>query len=188
MPENSILLIGPMGVGKTCVAKALSEALGLPYVDSDALRWAYFARQPDYDGQKVEALFEASRGTDAFRYMKPFEARFTVHLLENGEDRVIDFGAGYSVYEDEVLFEWVRSAFAKYRHVLLLRYSKGEAESLAVLRERHPDVPPALYEALNRVFIESPCNALLATHTIDTKDKTIQEVVALALEMIGKAG
>jgi len=38
MPSQSpIVLVGPMGVGKTTVGKKLAKALGLPFIDTDAV-------------------------------------------------------------------------------------------------------------------------------------------------------
>ena len=49
MPCDNILLIGPMGVGKSSVAKELSNITGLEYIDVDEMRWDFFSSQPDYD-------------------------------------------------------------------------------------------------------------------------------------------
>ena len=182
--SESILFIGPMGVGKTSAAKQVASILGMDYVDVDAQRWDYFSRQPDYDARIVDRLFSESRGIEAFSYMKPFEARYAVDILASNAHRVFDFGAGYSVYQSAELFEQVKAAFSKYKNVVFLRYSSDTAESLEALRERHADVPKELYDALNKEFIESPCNQALATHVIDTKGKSTHEVAELVLKLI----
>jgi len=170
-----------MGVGKSSVAKELSVIAGLEYIDADSARWDYFYAQPDYNAEIVERLFNESKGEEAFQYMKPFEARFVLYILDKYPCGVFDFGAGYSVYEDNELFEMVRSAFSKYKYVIFLRYSEDKRESLKSLRERHTDVPEDLYFKLNKGFIESPCNEILATYTIDTKNKSVREVVDVIL-------
>ena len=184
MINKSIAFVGAMGVGKTSVAKRVSEVLGMPYVDIDELRWDYFSKQPDYDNELVETLFDNSKEVEAFSYLKPFEARLVADFLEEIRNAVFDFGAGYSVYEDEMLFSKVKSAFSFCETVILLRYSDDADEGLAALQKRHPDVADNLYNALNRVFIESPCNIALATHVIDTKDKTVDEIVDSALSIV----
>ncbi|MEY4349079.1 MAG: hypothetical protein RL719_376, partial [Actinomycetota bacterium] len=39
MPEKSsvVVLVGPMGVGKTTVGKKLAKALKVPFIDTDAV-------------------------------------------------------------------------------------------------------------------------------------------------------
>lgn len=172
-----ILLIGPMGVGKSTVAGRLATQLMLPLVDVDALRWEHFAQMPEYDNDKVEALFEQGEGEAAFAYMKPFEAKLVQALLAGQGEGVFDFGAGYTVYDDPALFSEVKEAFAGHDNVVLLRYSKDAEESLSALYGRHTDIPEDLYYALNRPFIESPCNGELAKVIIDTKGKTVEEVL-----------
>jgi len=184
MLKKSIVFIGPMGVGKSSAAKAVASALDLEYIDVDEQRWEYFATQPDYNEQVVEQLFNDSRELEAFRYMKPFEARYAVDLLTRFPCGVFDFGAGYTVYENAEWFEAVRNAFSKHEHIIFLRYSGDPEESLAALRERHPDVPMDVYDALNRCFIESPCNEILASHIINTKNKTVQEVADMVIKVV----
>lgn len=183
MSVNNIILIGPMGVGKSSAAKALANITGLEYIDVDEMRWDYFSSQPDFNGEMVDKLFDDSKETEAFSYMKPFEARFVVHILGKYPCGIFDFGAGYTVYEDEKLFDMVKSALSNYDYVLFLRYSTDSKESIAALY-RHTDIPKELYSALNKGFIESSCNDLLATHTVDTKGKTIDGVVNSILDII----
>ena len=176
--------LGPMGVGKTSVAKKVSSVLGMDYVDVDEQRWDYFLQQPDYDGLLVERLFNESKGVEAFSYMKPFEARYAVYILTKYPHSVFDFGAGYSVYQDAALFEQVRKAFSRHKYIFFLRYSDDQVESLEALRERHADVPKALYYLLNKEFIESSCNEMLSTYIIDTKNKAIQEIADCVLSKV----
>lgn len=176
MAKESVIVIGPMGVGKTSVSKILSQALGLAYVDVDELRWAYFEQQPDFDHREMKRLHKSGDAKGAFQYMKPFEARFVEDLLQKYSSAVFDFGAGYTVYEDGALFARVKACLAPFRHVVFLRYSPDPEESLAALQARHAEAPEELYAMLNRQFIESPCNSLLATCTVDTKNKTAGEV------------
>lgn len=56
---SSIVLIGPMGSGKTTVGRALAESLGRPFIDTDEL----VARD---SGESISQLM-ATRGEEAFR-------------------------------------------------------------------------------------------------------------------------
>jgi shikimate kinase len=70
MSVSNIILIGPMGVGKSSAAKALANITGLEYIDVDEMRWDYFSSQPDFNGEMVDKLFDDSREAEAFSYMK----------------------------------------------------------------------------------------------------------------------
>ena len=176
MDSKSIVIIGPMGVGKTSVSTIIAERLHLAYVDVDELRWDFFFAQPDFDNNAVKALYQRGDTEAAFAYMKPFEARYAAHILQQYTSAVFDFSAGYTVYADDALFTSVQASLAPYKHVVFLRYSADPQESLAALQTRHAEAPEALYAALNKQFIESPCNGMLATLTVDTKHKIIDQV------------
>ena len=116
--------------------------------------------------------------------MKPFEARYVSYILDKYTSGVFDFGAGYTVYENSEMFSTVKTAFSKYDYVIYLRYSNNKEESLNALNERHEDVPIEVFRALNWRFIISQCNDTLATKVIDTKGKTIKDVVAEVLKVV----
>ena len=177
MVKESVIIIGPMGVGKTSVSKILAETLDLEYIDVDELRWDYFNSQPDFDHDMMKKLHQSGDAAGTFQYMKPFEARYVEHIVNAYSSAVLDFGAGYTVYEDDALFLKVKACLAPYRHVVFLRYSPDHQESLNALQVRHAEAPEALYAMLNQQFINSPCNRILAKLIIDTKNKTIEEVV-----------
>jgi shikimate kinase len=186
MPDNCIIFIGPMGVGKTSIAKKVSAVLNFEYIDIDALRWKYFIKQQDYDEEYVEKLFNEGKEIEAFNYFKPFEARLVVDFLKDKKNGVYDFGAGYSVYNDEALFNKVKTAFSDFEYVIFLRYSNDANESLEALHKRHIDIPDKLYFTLNKEFIESPCNELLATHIIDTKNKSVEQSTESVLSIVSR--
>lgn len=184
MYGNKIILIGAMGVGKSSVAKELAKRMNMQYIDIDELRWDYFAQFPDYDEKKVDELFATENEIAAFQYFKPFEAKFTVSVLQKFSSGVFDFGAGYTVYNDENLFSMVKSAFSPYKNVILLRYSTNAAESFEALRSRHADVPEKIYNTLNTEFINSPCNEILATQIINTKGLSVNEIVDVIIPQL----
>ncbi|HPJ02420.1 MAG TPA: shikimate kinase [Candidatus Limiplasma sp.] len=184
MATESIAIIGPMGVGKTTVSRKIAQALGLHYIDVDELRWDYFSQQPDFDHQVTKTLYESGNAAGAFQYMKPFEAGYVEAIVEKYSAAVLDFGAGYTVYTDQALFGRVQACFKPFGHVVFLRYSPDPKESLEALQHRHAEAPAELFKMLNREFIESPCNGILATCIVDTKDKTADEVAKEVIKRV----
>jgi shikimate kinase len=61
MPERSevIVLVGPMGVGKTTVGRKLAKSLGLPFVDTDNLIVSEHGSIPEIFENQGEPAFRA---------------------------------------------------------------------------------------------------------------------------------
>ncbi|MEO7094587.1 MAG: shikimate kinase, partial [Polyangiales bacterium] len=81
--RRSIVLSGPMGVGKSTVARVLSERAGVPLVDVDAALEAAA-------GKSVARIF-ADEGEAAFRAR---EAALVAGLLDDASPHVIAVGGG----------------------------------------------------------------------------------------------
>jgi hypothetical protein len=179
--KSTIILIGPLGAGKSTVGALLADRLGLPAVSMDELRLDYYA-EIGYD----RALAAHKRATEGFwgmyRYWKPFEAHAVERILADHDEGVIDFGAGHSVYEDPLLFERVRRALLPYPNIVLLLPSPDPDESLRILAEREDGASLA---EINRHFLEHPSNARLARHTIYTHEHTPAEVCAAVMDRLG---
>lgn len=192
MMEQPIILIGPMGAGKSTIARLLAARLGMPRCEMDEVRWDYY-REIGYDEAEAQRIAEQEGQTGLFRYWKPFEAHAVERVLDDYQGCVIDFGAGHTVYEDGALFERVRAALAPYRNVILLLPSPDEQESLAILNARaeaviredlgQPLPPEVMREvfALNEHLLTHPSNHTLATMIIytvgQTPEETCEEIV-----------
>src|SRR3954453_3382277 len=133
---REVVLIGPMGVGKSTQGKLLAEALGLPQCSVDKPRWDFYA-EIGFDDKKQREIGEKEGFEGIYRYWKPFEAHAVERLLADHHDCVIDFGAGHSVFETGALFERVRKALEPYPNVVLLLPSPDPEESISVLHTRN---------------------------------------------------
>ena len=176
-----VVLIGPIAAGKSTLGKLLSAALGLPRCSMDDVRFGYY-REIGYDESLAKRLFQSEGFWGLYRYWKPFEAHAVERVLDDHPSSVIDFGAGHSVYEDDVLFARVKRALAPCRHVVLLLPSPDVSTSLQVLRERRPslrDIDPDI----NEHFIVHPSNRELATFTVYTERRLAEDTCA---EVVGR--
>lgn len=163
MPSD-IVLIGPIGAGKSTQGKLLSEHLHLPQCSMDDLRWDYYD-EIGYDKTLAQQKRDAGGMEAVTEYWKPFEAYAVERLLTEHRDCVIDFGAGHSVYGDEALFKRVQQALKPYTNVVLLLPSPEIEESRQILRQRNRDRPSDIAIA-NEYFLQHPANAQLAKHTV----------------------
>lgn len=181
--SSEIILIGPMGAGKSTVGKLLADQLGLPQCSMDERRWDYY-KEIGYD-EEVEKEKRKSEGVwGVCQYWKPFEAYAVERLLSEHQHCVIDFGAGHSVYEDPALFERVERVLAPYPNVILLLPFPDVEESLQILNEREEYVPDGNLN-INEHFLRHPSNYRLAKFTVYTKAKTPKETCREIFALLG---
>lgn len=182
---SDIVLIGPIGAGKSTVGSLLATHLNLPQCSMDEYRWDYY-KEIGYD----EELAKHKRATEGFwgvyQYWKPFEAYAVERLLSEHKKCVIDFGAGHSVYEDASLFHKVQQALASYSNIILLLPSPNLDESAQILNERNEYVPDGSLN-INEHFVKHPSNYKLAKFTVYTKAKVPEETCNEILKLVSMA-
>jgi hypothetical protein len=188
---RSIVLIGPSLVGKSTLSKLVGERLNLPVVELDDLRWDYYAEM-GYDRNYGNAL----RQREGFRALVTYWKRFDIHAVERvltdyPTDHVIAFGAGHSVYDDDVLFARAQQALAPHPYVVRVLPSPDDDTCIQVLRERVAALgfdPDGDIITLNRQFLQHHSNADLATLTIYTDGQTPEQTCTRLIAQLKEAG
>ena len=171
---SDIILLGPIGAGKSTLATLLAERLGVPRCAMDVERWPYM-QEAGYDPAVADGIKKRDRHYgNVFAYWKRFEPHMVGRLLAEHRGCVIDFGAGQSVYEDEADFARVQKALADYANVVLVLPSPDPAESLRVLKARVWDGVAGGFD-FQEHFLNHPSNRRLATLTVYTEGKTPDE-------------
>lgn len=167
MNEN-IILIGPIGVGKTTVSNILSETTGMKVCHVDDIRNSYFLKQ-GYSRiiAFMKLVFQGE--LELYRYWKKYEAYSLEGIMRDHPNHIIDCGAGFSVYEKQEYFNEVNRVFSKYGTVILLIPTISKEESLEILQERSQS-------KLNELFIMNDSNENLKDFVIYTDGKTPQKV------------
>jgi len=184
--NSEIILIGPIGTGKSTVGKLLSAELGMPQCSVDDVRFNYY-KEIGYDEEIAKAKYEAGGFWELYKYWKPFEAHAVERLLSEHKHCVIDFGAGHSVYEDDRLFERVQKILSPYKYVILLMPSPDLDESVNILNEREESLRE-MKPNINEHFVKHHSNYDLAKHTVYTKGKTPEETCAEILGLLKTTG
>jgi broad-specificity NMP kinase len=185
--REEVILIGPMGVGKSTIGTLLSEKLQVQAIGLDDIRWYYYYKQ-GYNAAYAKSL----RQQKGFRkglypYWKPFEADSVAAMLADFRECVFHLGAGQSVYEDPVLFAKVQQALQDCAHVVLLIPARDHSESLDYLVNRFKErgrPPDAEMVELLQHFIEHPSNWTLAKHIVFVKDKSPESICEEILAII----
>jgi shikimate kinase len=179
-----IILIGPMGAGKSTQGRLLSQRLGVPQVAVDDLRWGYYA-EIGWSQEEQDRISADEGFAGVYRHWKPFEAYAIGRVLAEHYHCVIDFGAGHSVYHDEAQFAQVRQAMAPFPNVVLLLPCPDLDESVAILRA--PRQFHIAGQELNPFFTAHMMK--LAKQTVYTEGKTPEETAAEVAELAnGAAG
>lgn len=180
-----LVLIGPTGAGKSTVATLIEQRLQIPRYTIDEIAGPYLAERgltyALYEQIEAEQGFLA-----AYRHWWPGYAHALERLIADHPHGILDLGAAHTHYEDPQLFARVKALLAPYPYVVLLLPSPDPDESIAVLRERSAREQDWEWRVDGYDFIahwvQDPCNAELATHTVYTLDKTPEETCT---EIIG---
>lgn len=161
--QKNIVLVGPMGVGKTTIGKKLARALGKDFLDTDTLITGSHG--------EIAAIFE-TEGESVFR---TYETAALKQALKN--DAVIATGGGL------VLADENQEILSKHWVVYLSTDGKHMASRL-----RHGN-RPLLKNGLDdwrRIYEErKPIYEKLANFEVATGGKTVAQCVSEIKEMIG---
>ncbi len=176
-----VILIGPMGAGKTTQGRLLAERLGVPQVALDEIRFDHY-REIGWSEEAQKEIADREGLAGVLAYWKPFEVYSVGRLLEDHHDCVMDFGAGQSVYTDEAKFEKVRDLLAPYPNVILLLPSPDPERSIELLRDSR--TPKINGMDSNRYFLTNPSNRQLAKILVYTNGKTPAETAEEVLRQI----
>jgi len=169
--NNNIVLIGPIGTGKSTIGKILSKKLELPHAPLDSVRFDYY-REIGYDDEFAKFLQKNFGFWTLYLYWKEFGCHAIKRILEENNNSVIDFGGGHSVYENENQLNRVKNCL-KENIVFLLLPSEDIDESFEILCKRREIQKDE--KDLNFHLLKHKSNKELADFTVYTKNKTPDE-------------
>ena len=181
--RREIVLIGPYGAGKSTLSRLIAERLNIRRRSLDDLRFDYY-RELGYDDRAAERI-KLTEGFGAYyRHCKRFEAHGVRRILEEHTSCVFDLGSGHTVYEDSNLFAKVCAALQPFANVVLVLPDPDPNRSFALLESRCIlELAPGV--SLNQHLLQSPCNWMLAKHTVYTHGKTPEQTAEQILELTG---
>lgn len=168
--NNTIILIGPMGTGKSTIAKLLVEQMeGTSRISLD-------------NKELLRGLYERKC---KFRDFKNFEFVLTGTVLSSLKSpNVIDFGAGHSIYENEELRERMKNMCSEFENIILLLPSKDKEESRRILLERRNIALGSYEDQDNWHFLTAPNNYELATDIVYEESKTPEDISREIMQLV----
>jgi len=165
---DTIILIGPIGAGKSTQAKLLAEELAMPRCSYDEIKGKYW-KELGLSSENAQAV-EQEHGVYAMlSYMNEFKSKTVVSIVQDHPGHVIDFGGGAQTFDETHQIEQVRQVFEPIADIFLLLPSQDLAtniKTLPGLKENYP---------INAYLIMHDTNKLFAKKIIYTQGKTPEE-------------
>jgi GTPase SAR1 family protein len=121
---STIILVGPQGVGKSTLSKALSEKLNIPVIGSDD-----FIDQGNWSSEETW-----SKGWEV-RKKNEFEGMISFLNKNLGNNVILDIGGSHGVWEGDHLNK-IMSMISSYPNRFLIVPSENEKENTEFLRSR----------------------------------------------------
>jgi len=168
--NKTLVLTGPIGVGKSTLAGLLSKVLGLPVCTYDEVKDNYRYKI----GLSREKALEINKNEGAYamiQYMNEYKSQILEPIIRDHPNHIIDLGAGAHSFDEPHQIDRAKNAFNLVDDVILLMPSKDleiNIKSLPGFKENWE---------VNTYLIMHPTNKLFATKTVYTHEKTAEDVL-----------
>jgi len=176
--RKEIILIGPVGVGKSTMGQLLSESLNILHVDLDHIAEKYY-QENGFSSDEFSKVNREFGFLTAYRQWWSSLAYAVERVIDEHHNCVISLGAGHSHYEDKELFDRVQKALMPFSNIVLLLPSPDLDLSVKIIRERSLSQrgihwKPSGYDFIEH-WIKDECNHRLATLTVFTEGKSPEQ-------------
>ncbi len=166
--RDTIVLVGLMGAGKSCVGRRLAESLGVPFVDSDE-------EIEKAAGCGVTDIFDVY-GEPAFR---DCERRVIARLLSSGPSIIATGGGAFMDPETRETIKatstsvWLRAD----PEILYQRTKRSKTRPLLATKDPRAKLV-ALAEVRYPVYAEADITVDTGNESLDTTVKKVAEVIS----------
>ncbi len=176
---DTIVLIGPIGVGKSTQAKLLSEKLDMPRCSYDEVKGKYW-KVLGMKKETVDAIEKEHGEYAMISYMNEFKSKTVKLIIEDHPNHIIDFGGGAQTFDEPHQVERIRPAFEPISNVFLLLPSSDLETNIKALPGLKEDFP------INAYLIMHPTNELLSKKTVYTLNKTPDETAHEIIDQLAE--
>lgn len=187
--RNEIILIGPMGVGKSHISRLLSKKTNKPHIEIDELRFNYYD-EIGYDKNIPKKALEIDGWMGGLiLYWKPFEFYAVKKILHKFTDCIFDFGAPHSIYDDFFMFSEIKDIFSNFNNIFFLLPSENREESLEFLKNRRAKnwgEPKIEHIEMLKYFMNHRSNYELCKHIVYVKNKSDNDIVEEIISISSK--
>ena len=164
--STAVVLVGPMGVGKTTIGKKLAKQLGKPFLDTD--------KEIVKQHGAISKIFEKS-GEQHFRAL---ESEFLLSAIAS--DSVVATGGGVVTQE--------RNRDALKNQFVIYLSTNGRHMASRLLAGKRPLLKNGIAD-WKRIYEErKPLYEEIATVEIETSSKALNTVVLEIVELVNRRG
>jgi shikimate kinase len=167
---RNIILVGPMGAGKTTIGKQLAQQLGREFFDSDRVI-------EEHTGANIPLIFELE-GEEGFRKRE----KNMILELTNKEDIVLATGGGV-VLDPDNRKQLAKSGFVIYLNAplsqLISRTSKDKNRPLLQTEDPHKKMEEIL-------AVRDPLYREVADAIVETDGSPVRNVVKKLMSLVKK--
>lgn len=131
-----IILLGPIGAGKTTIGKMIAKKLSIPFYSLDEEEQRYTV-PVGYDVAQYDLMKEQQGPFPAYEYARGFFDEAVVRFLAAHNDGVFDVGGGHPVVPDPQKQKRINDALKPYANIIFLMPTQNVEESMKILHKRN---------------------------------------------------
>ncbi|NOZ84147.1 MAG: hypothetical protein GXP60_04980 [Epsilonproteobacteria bacterium] len=176
---DTIILTGPIGVGKSTQGKLLSKELGMPLCAYDEIKDKY-RYKIGLNREKALAINDKDGVYAMLCYMDEFKSKILKPIVDDHRGHIIDLGAGAHSFDEPHQVERAQIAFEGIEDIFLFLPSNDLETNIKAL--------PGLKEnyEVNTFLIMHYTNELLTKKTIYTLDKAPNEIMIEVIKSLNR--
>jgi shikimate kinase len=174
---DTIILMGPIGAGKSTLARLLSDELGQPRCSYDEVKERYWSKL-GLTKERAQAIHDEQGIYAMVSYMNEFKSQILGPIIADHPGHIIDLGGGAQCFDKPHQLERARKVLDPIINVFLLLPSTDLAtniRSLPGLKENYP---------INAYLIMHPTNEIFAKKMIYTSGKTPTETMQEIIRVV----
>lgn len=176
---DTVILMGPIGAGKTTQSKLLAKKLDMPRCSYDEVKGKYW-KKLGVNKETVDSIENEQGEYAMISYMNEFKSKTVESIIKDHPNHIIDLGGSAQTFDEPHQVEKVRSIFEPISNIFLLLPSTDLKTNINILPGLKENFP------INAYLIIHPTNELLSKNTIYTLGKTPEETANEIISHINK--
>ena len=176
-----VILIGPIGAGKTTIGRIVAEKLGVNFYSLDEEEKSYTLSH-GYSDDYYETLRREQGLIAADKYRRSFFVEAIKSFLAAHDQGILELGGGHPIALNSTEQETIKKLLEPYKKVIFLMPTENIEEALDILKKRNQLTEPA--EDLNTIYFKDKTFWEIAKYIVYTKGRTVHETAKEVLEYI----